>query len=451
MKLFQPVIWSKGTFLTPQHLQAQDRFIESQLHFQVEALNFRPWGFNRLSVDQTALAAGNFSLISASGIFPDGLSFDIPNSDSSPDIKAIGSYFENKENSRDVYLAIPQYLERGLNVSPPNHSTSARYVTDIAIFRDENNGVTEKPIQVARKKFRLLVQGDSSEGSTAMPVARVTRTSSGTFELDGGFVPPLLNLHASEYLISIARRLLEILSAKGANLSGMRRQKNQSLANFTVQDVAHFWLLYTINTHILPLRHLFEADQSHPEQLFSVMLSLAGALTTFSRKIQPHNLPLYDHANLGICFRELDETVRLLLETVLPRNFVSLPLKLVRPSIYATAIDDDKYLAGTKMYLGIGAHMGEAELISKAPQLIKVCSANQVEDLVKHALPGITLTHVASPPNPIPIKVDYQYFTLNQSGTAWDGISKARNLAAYIPADFPKPQLELIVVLPRAE
>jgi type VI secretion system protein ImpJ len=159
----------------------------------------------------------------------------------------------------------------------------------------------------------------------------------------------------------------------------MRRQKNQTLADFTVQDVASFWLLYTVNSHILPLRHLFEADRSHPERLFSLMLSLAGALTTFSRKIQPHDLPLYDHDNLGGCFNDLDEKVRNLLETAVPSNFVSLPLKFVRPSIYAAAIDDDKYLSGAKMYLAIGSAMGEADLINKTPQLIKICSANYIE------------------------------------------------------------------------
>src|SRR5205085_6354119 len=81
MKLLQPVIWSKGTFLTPQHLQAQDRFIENHLHFQIDALNFQPWGFTTLSIDQKALATGQFNLISASGIFDDGLAFDVPDSD----------------------------------------------------------------------------------------------------------------------------------------------------------------------------------------------------------------------------------------------------------------------------------------------------------------------------------------------------------------------------------
>ena len=81
MKRLQPVIWAKGTFLTPQHLQCQDRFIEDTLQFHTEALNFRPWGFQRLEIDHAALASGTMALTRASGIFADGLLFDAPDSD----------------------------------------------------------------------------------------------------------------------------------------------------------------------------------------------------------------------------------------------------------------------------------------------------------------------------------------------------------------------------------
>ena len=40
------------------------------------------------------------------------------------------------------------------------------------------------------------------------------------------------------------------------------------------------------------------------------MLSLAGALTTFSTNIHPRDLPSYDHDDLGACFTELDEKLR---------------------------------------------------------------------------------------------------------------------------------------------
>jgi len=64
--------------------------------------------------------------------------------------------------------------------------------------------------------------------------------------------------------VSICRRLVEILSAKSSLLAGLRRQKNQSLADFTASDIANFWLLYTVNTHFPLFRHIFETCKGHP-------------------------------------------------------------------------------------------------------------------------------------------------------------------------------------------
>jgi type VI secretion system protein ImpJ len=44
----------------------------------------------------------------------------------------------------------------------------------------------------------------------------------------------------------------------------------------------------------------------------------------------------------------------------------------------------------------------------------------------------------------------YQYFSLNQSGAAWEAIARARNVAAHVPGDFPNPQMELLILLPQA-
>jgi len=449
MRRLQPVIWSKGTFLTPQHLQIQDRFIENTVEFTLGSLHYRPWGFRSLAVNQEALAAGAFAIASASGLFPDGLPFDIPDSDPAPEPKPLAQYFEPEQKSLDVYMAVPHHRERGLNVSIGRQGVDTRYLAEVAVVRDENTGGAEKPIQIARKNFRLLVEGDSRQGMSTLRVARVLRTAAGTLQLDPHFVPPLLDIAASDYLVTIARRLVEILSAKSSTLAGLRRQRNQSLADFTASDVANFWLLYTVNTHLPLFRHIFETCKGHPEQLFAEMLSISGALTTFSLKIHPRDLPAYDHEELETCFTNLDEKLRFLLETVVPSNFVALPLKLVQPAIHATALDDDKYLKNTKMYLAIQAEMNEAELINKTPSLVKVCSATHIEHLVRQALPGLTLTHVARPPSSIPVKLNFQYFSLNQSGPAWEAVQRARNLAAYIPGDFPNPQAELVILLPQ--
>ena len=393
MRILQPVIWAKGTFLSPQHLQVQDRFVESVLQFRLEALQFRTWGFSKLQVNQEALATGAFAVHAAAGLFPDGLPFDIPGSDPAPPVKPLAAYFEPGQTSLDISLAIPDFRVSGVNLSMRERGMDTRYLAEVASFRDENSGALEKPVQYARKNFRLLVEGEPKGGCVTMPVARVLRTGD-SFQLDAKFAPPLLDFSANDFILSIARRLIEILSAKSSALAGMRRQKNQSLAEFTTADIANFWLLYTINLHFPHVRHLFETKHGHPEELFRLMLSLASTLTTFSLRLQPRDLPVYDHERLGACFEELDEKLRDLLETVIPSNYVSLPLKLIRPSIYAASIFEDRFLENTRLYLAIQADMDEGELIQKAPQLIKICSASHIEHLIRQALPGVQLTQL---------------------------------------------------------
>lgn len=449
MKRLQPVIWTKGTFLTPQHLQVQDRFLEDALQFRLEALKYCAWGFSELVIDQQKLATGQFAMSRASGIFPDGLLFDIPNADATPASRELAEAFEPGVKSLDIYLTVPDYRQRGLNVSTGQRDSGARYVAEVATFRDENTGNSEKPVQIARKNLRFMVEGENREGNSALRIANVEKAEGDTFRLNSRFVPPLLDLRASEYVQGLLRGIIEVLAARSGQLSGMRRQKNQSLADFTASDIANFWLLYTVNSSFPVFRHLFEAKQGHPEELYSAMIDLAGSLTTFSPKLRPRDLPLYDHDNLGKVLSDLDEKLRSLLQTVVPTNLVSLPLKLVQPSIYATALAEEKYLVDTKMYLAVSAEASESFVIQKVPQIVKVCSATHIDHLVKQALPGIELKHLSNPPSAIPVKLKYQYFSLNQAGPAWEAVRRARNLAAYVPEDLPKPELELLILLPQ--
>jgi type VI secretion system protein ImpJ len=123
-------------------------------------------------------------------------------------------------------------------------------------------------------------------------------------------------------------------------------------------------------------------------------------------------------------------------------------LRLTEPSIYATAIDQDRYLVSTQMFLAVAADVKPEELLRRVPQLFKVSSADQIDRLIKRALPGIVLTHVPNPPSALPVRLDYQYFGLDLTGNDWDAIKVARNLAVYVPSDVPNPRLELVVLFP---
>src|SRR5580698_7116122 len=190
MKQLKPVLWTKGTFLTPQHLQVQDRFIEDALNFRLQTLKFCPWGFSELAINQEMLTEGQLVVSRAAGIFPDGLLFAVPDADAAPPSKGLADFFEPGVKSLDVYLTIPDYRQRGLNVAIGQRDSGARYMAEVATFRDENTGSTEKPVQVARKNLRFMVEGENREGNSALRIANVEKAEGDTFRLNPRFVPP---------------------------------------------------------------------------------------------------------------------------------------------------------------------------------------------------------------------------------------------------------------------
>jgi type VI secretion system protein ImpJ len=447
MRQLQPVIWSKGTFLSPQHLQAQERFVEDSARFYMDSLNSRAWGFREIQIDTKALSEGRLAITLASGIFPDALPLDIPASEYPPAARVLDECFQGGRQSCVFYLAVPEYLQGGMNVAVNRGTVSTRFLAQMQMVRDENTGSGEKPIQVARKNLQILAEGENREGSVVLGFTRILRSETGMYQIDPAYIPPLIDIHAHPTLKRTLSNLVELLVARGAQLSGLRRQKNQSLADFTASDIANFWLLYTINSHLPVLRHFLESTNIQPEQLFGELSDLAGALTAFSNKIAPKDLPAYNHEQLGTCFGELDKLIRVMLETVIPSNFVSLPLKMVRDTIYATSIDKDAYFENSRFYLAIAADIRDADLIDRSQKLLKACSANQLETLIRNALPGLRLTHVPTPPRSIPVKLRHQYFSIEQGGPVWESVLRSRNFAVYSPQDILNPQMELIILL----
>jgi type VI secretion system protein ImpJ len=448
VRQLQPVLWSKGALLSPQHLQLQDRYIEEALQFRLETLSFLPWGFRELRLDHEALAAGTLALGSASGILPDGMMFDVPDADEAPEPKPLASLFPQGSDTLDVYLAVRARQQRGINVGSAATHVDARYSAEVAFVRDEVYGISEKPVQVARKNLRLLGGTESLQGSSSMRVARVKRVAADRYELDSAFIPPLLDLAASERLMSMVRSVMEQLGARSTELAASRRQRSQGAAEFTTADILAFWMLHTVNTFFPELRHTYESRRGHPARIYATLLSLAGSLTTFSPDVHPRDLPAYDHENLGDCFSELHAKLRLLLEAWIPRNFVAIPLRQVQPSIYAGNLTDERLVASGKFYLGVAADVDRGELIQKAPKAVKVCSLSHIDQLLRLALPGVTLTHVPRPPAALPVKLQYEYFSFTQSGPPWEAIVRAHNVAAWLPGELQNPQLEVVVLLP---
>jgi type VI secretion system protein ImpJ len=448
MKNLSRVVWSEGMYLAPHHFQVQSRYFEDSIQFAASALCFEPEGFIGFGLDAEALRNGTLSLLHARGILQDGMPFQMPDCDPLPAARSIADLFPPTREKVTVLLAIPERKPGGLNCAQSSEDKGwARYVEEAHPVSDETTGRDEKPVSMGRKNFSLLLDTEIQEGVLGLPIAVILRDGSGHFIFDPEFIPPLTLIAASDRLLHILKRLIEILDDKSASLSKGSAATARTWAEYSTRDVAQFWLLHTVNSALAPLREMYTGRHVHPETLYVQMLQLAGALCTFAIESHPRDLPLYNHRNLGGCFGALDHHIRTHLETVVPTNVISIPLQKSANYFYDGVITDQRCLNRARWILSIRCAVGEVEIISKTPQLIKVCSQLFVPKLVERALPGMGLTHLPTPPSSISAQVDAQYFSINRSGPCWEHIVQTRQVGIYVPGELPDPELELLVIL----
>jgi type VI secretion system protein ImpJ len=161
----------------------------------------------------------------------------------------------------------------------------------------------------------------------------------------------------------------------------------------------------------------------------------------------PRNLPLYDHAALTACFETLDRHIRTHLETVIPTNALTIALKPSEKYFHTGSIVDQRCLGRSRWVLSIEAPIGESDLISRAPRLVKICSQEFIGKLVEKAMPGLTLTHLPVPPPAISPRLEAQYFGVTRSGPCWDHIVKTGEVGVYVPGELTNSRIELFAIM----
>src|SRR6478672_6941677 len=186
MKFLSRVVWSEGMYLGPHHFQVQSRYFEDSIRFATNSLWFEAWGLIGCTLDAEALRNGTVSVIHARGVFPDGLSFNMKESDPLPPARNIAELFPPNRDRLTVLLGIPERKQNGLNCvdAEAGTSPSVRYVAETNLLHDEISGIDEKPVRLGRKNIRLLLDTEAADGYQTLPIARVMRDFSGHFIFD---------------------------------------------------------------------------------------------------------------------------------------------------------------------------------------------------------------------------------------------------------------------------
>ncbi len=450
MSNYRKIVWNEGMLLTPHHFQQWDNYHEELLNSRARSMMPFDYGVLDLRVNSEAVANGNFQITNCRAVMPDGLMVNVPDAEAVPDMRPVGDHFKVEKDKLGVHLAIParKIGEANFQSSGAAASNNLRYLQEGTLVKDETSGANEQPLAYAKNNLRIIFDDELRDGFTSLKIAELQRTPTGQLKLSDDYIPPILKVSASVWLVNMLRQMVEILITKSGSLGEQRRASNASLADFTTSEVAVFWLLHTINSSIPTVSHYFRSPLLHPEKLYLEMGTLVGKLMTFSLEVHPKDIVKYDHDDLYFTFYNLSMQLKDLLETVIPSRCVPIPLEKTRDTLYVGRIEDERLLKEASFYLAVRAQMPESKLIEGVPRVVKIASRDVIDSVIGSALPGVVLTHANPPPAPIPARVGFKYFQLDSIGPYWNGISGSKVIAVYVPNEIPDEKLEMYAVKP---
>jgi len=426
------VVWSEGMLLQPQHLQQHDRFLQTQLEARVTALRAYGWGFSALDIDPQQLALGKVSLLSYSGILPDGTPVGLPFDDEMPPPLTI------PDDARDltVVLALPS-LRPGIPEVDDNPSIEnfARLRSAEYEVWDSNGLDSSALMSVGKLRVRLAFEGDVADAYTSLGIAHVVeKRADNCVVLDRGYCPPCLDIRAAECLKAMVDEVAGLVQQRGeATASRVARLDGSGAA-----DIADILQLQVLNRSLPLMRHLSTMSGLHPEQLYRDLSALAGELATFSRddKRTPA-YPVYRHTALAETFAPVMLELRRMLSTVMDTRAIAIPLEERQYGIRVAVLPDRALLASATFILVVQAQMAADSVRSSFPSQVKIGSMEKIRDLVNLQLPGVGLRPLPAAPRQLPFYAGCTYFELDRSSEYWQLLSQSSGFAIHVPAGFP--------------
>src|SRR2546421_5589986 len=236
MKSPQRVVWSEGLLVSPQHLQQTDLYHERLLDARLAAALPFSWGVSQAAVDPGALGAEQVKLSSFVGILPDGfyLAFDGGDPEC-PQARPIQGHFPPTQQALDIYIGavkeregVPSVMGEGAAIPTggdprtvrTRFRTFARQVTDIS-------GTAEDLVIPFAERNGVLLFGDEARTDFGtIKVAEIVRDGAGRLVVNDTYIPPVLRIEASPFIMESVRRTLGLMAAKQRQLSEERRQRD---------------------------------------------------------------------------------------------------------------------------------------------------------------------------------------------------------------------------------
>jgi type VI secretion system protein ImpJ len=459
MKPIQRVVWSEGMLVAPQHMQQQDLYHERLLDERIAALSPYRWGVVSVEIDAGALGSGQLRVTKFVGVLPDGLYLSFEGKDpESPPTRPLAEHFPPAQAVCEVFLGVQKEREGVPSVSVADGAASdtasstkaarARFRAAARPVADLTGNAAELAMSFARRNVVVLFGDEPRDDFDTIKIAEIVRDGSGAFLNGEAYIPPVLRVDASPFLMAGIRRLLALMVAKQRQLAGNRNQRGGATIEFNAGDVTRFLQLSAINGGIPILAYAAGNGEISPTQLYLAVIQVVGQLATFSPDVEPWSLPAFAHADLRGTFEELFARATALLRTTVREGFLNVPLEL-KQSVYVGKIDDERVATAAHLLLAIRTEIPDDQVAQKLPGLCKIASQSQLPQVLRSAAtPGVPVQVTHRPPSEIAVRAGVTYFQLSLGNEYWRSIVQEKTLALYLapPFDPARVKVELLAV-----
>ena len=433
------VVWSEGLFLRPQHFQQHDRYLERFVEGRSAPLRNHSWGFTEFQVERDLLAIGKLGLKRASGVFPDGTPFSMPDDEPLPSPIELTAEVRDQE----VLLAIP-VRKAGSRESDRRDVVDGvvRYrVRDVEARDVSGDAGAMHAVEVACLRSKLLLANEPKEDYACIPAAHILECRADRMVvLDDRFIPTVLNA-----------RQAPILATFMTEVQGLLHQRGEALAARTVAtgrsgsaEIADFLMLQTINRYEPVVAHWAQSPLVHPEDLFRLSLEIVGDLSTLTSDARrPPKFPLYRHDALRASFEPVMVALRACFAIVLKQNAVQIPLEKKRFNISVGAVADRGLYEEAAFVLAARADMASENIRRDFPAQVTIASVEKIARLVNEHLSGIALQPLAVAPRQIPFHAGFTYFELDRASPLFRELKSSGGIALHVPDTFPGLAMEM--------
>ena len=394
--------WEMGQTLLPAHFNAQEEALlaDSAMRFKMQGLP--SYGISELQWNNTLLQEGVFSIHSLTMIMPSGLLIGLPgNAQTSP-----------------FNLNIPG------NVTVPVY---CHVIEKNSTDNDINNTWdTEEETDILRKYYQLVISADQTTPGAleTLKIAEFKKQPDGKWMMSGQYIPPMIQVGLSPFLIDRLEELNQALELfhynlaldasgylSGENLTSVRQCMKNSL------KMQRF------------IANIKEQIHCHPYFVYEALNEFYTEVCYY-RKAMPENVTApYKQEGLYACFsRIIDPLIKQM--QIMEEKSPYLPFGF-KDGIFSINLPGEIRQASDIYFLVQKGHVTDRLDLSN----LKLGSFSRIALIHKMALPGVPLKKTEKPPFQHSFGSEVEFFKIIE-GEEWDHALRTLSLSFYNQETF---------------